>query len=215
MEKITPDELISTGTILQALADIGQPLEKIISAGRQDLFRRRVTADFGLPEPDLKEVHKWRIRSVAKLLATDAASKLGEEGFSMSDWIIPPGNTRIRALELLDQWQRDLRLQPKLEILAEKADALLDLQPMTAACSCTISEPLASFKGERALFEDELKQIAKFENLRNWRRILPEKEKAMAIMRKVSGANGRRKRCPGISWPISGQQLRYFGKMTA
>ena len=101
---------------------------------------------------------------MARLLATDAASKLGDEGFPTSDWIIPPGNSRKRAMELLNQWQRDLRLQPKLEILAEKADALLNLQPMMAESSCTLSEPLASYKGERALFENELKQIIKFEN---------------------------------------------------
>jgi hypothetical protein len=74
-KKITPDELISAGAILQTLADIGQPIENIISPERQNLFKRRVTADFGLPEPDLKETDKWRVRAVARLLATDAVSK--------------------------------------------------------------------------------------------------------------------------------------------
>lgn len=101
---------------------------------------------------------------VARLLATDAALKLGQDGFTTSDWIIPSGNSRKRALELLDQWQRDLQLLPKLEILAEKADALLNLQPMMVENSRKLSEPLASYKGEKTLFHNEIKQINKFDN---------------------------------------------------
>ena len=77
---------------------------------------------------------------VARLLATDAALKIGEDVFPTSDWIIPPGNSRKRALELLDQWQRDLQLLSKLETLAGKADALLNLQPMMAESSWTVSD---------------------------------------------------------------------------
>lgn len=163
-KKITPDELISAGTILTVLSDIGKPIEERISAERRHLFKRRVTADFGFPEPDLAEPDKWRIRAVARLLATDAALKLGEDGFPTSDWIIPPGNSRKRALELLDQWQRDLQLLPKLETLVGKADALLNFQPMMAEHSYTLSDPLASYKGEKTLFQNEIKQINKFEN---------------------------------------------------
>ena len=163
-KKITPDDLISAGTILLVLADLGKPIENKISAERRNLFKRRVTADFGFPEPDLAEPDKWRIRAVARLLATDAALKLGEDGFPPSDWIIPPGNSRKRALELLDQWQRDLQFLPKLETLAGKADALLSLQPMMAESTCTLSDPLASYKGEKTLFQNEIKQINKFEN---------------------------------------------------
>jgi hypothetical protein len=163
-KKITPDELISAGTILLVLADLGKPIENQISAVKRNLFKRRVTADFGFPTPDLDELDKWRIRAVARLLATDAALKLGEDGFPTSDWIIPPGNGRKRALELLTRWQQDIQLQPKLETLAEKADALLNLQPMMADSSCTLSDPLASYRGEKTLFENEIKQINKFEN---------------------------------------------------
>ena len=134
-KKITSDDLISAGAILTVLADLGKPFEGRISAERFHLFKRRVTADFGFPEPDPTDPDKWRLRAVARLLATDAALKLGEEGFPTSDWIIPSGNSRKRALELLDQWQRDLQLLPKLETLADKADALLNLQPVLAAKS--------------------------------------------------------------------------------
>jgi len=182
-KKITPDELISAGTILSVLADMGKPIEERISAERRHLFNRRVTADFGFPEPDLAEPDKWRIRAVARLLATDTALKIGEEGFPMSDWIIPPGNSRKRALELLDQWQRNLQLLPKFETIVGKADALLNLQPMMTASSCALSDlsasacasvhadrcgaqagPLASYMGEKTLFQNEIKQINKFEN---------------------------------------------------
>jgi hypothetical protein len=163
-KKITPDELISTGTILLVLADLDKPIENQISAERLNLFKRRVTVDFGFPTPDLDEPDKWRIHSVARLLATDAALKLGEDGFSTSDWIIPQGNSRKRAMELLDQWQRDLQLQSKLEALVKKADALLNLQSMMVKRSFTLSDPLASYRAEKTSFENEIKQINKFEN---------------------------------------------------
>jgi len=163
-KKITPDELISAGTVLTVLADLGKPIEDRISPERSHLFKRRVTADFGFPEPDFVEPDKWRIRSVARLLATDAALKVGEDGFSASEWIIPSGNGRKRAMELLDQWQRDLQLQPILETLVGNADALLNLQSMTSDNSCAIADPLASHKGEQALFQNEIKAICKFEN---------------------------------------------------
>jgi len=163
-KKITPDELISTGTILAVLADLGKPIEERISAERRHLFKRRVTADFGFPEPNLAESDKWRIRAVACLLATDAALKLGEDGLPASDRIIPPGNSRMRALELLDQWQRDLQLLPKLETLAAKADALLNIQATVVERSFAVSEPLASYKGEKTVFQEEIKQINRFDN---------------------------------------------------
>lgn len=163
-KKITPDELISTGTILSVLADMGKPIEDQISIEKIHLFKRRVTADFGFPEPDPADPDKWRIRVVARLLATDATLKLSQDGFTTSDWVIPTGNSRKRALELLDQWQRDLHLLPKLEILAEKADALLNLQPIGVEGACKLSEPLASYKGEKTLFQNEIKQINKFDH---------------------------------------------------
>lgn len=54
-KKITPDELISAGIILTVLSDIGNPIEERISAERRHLFKRRVTADFGFPTPDLDD----------------------------------------------------------------------------------------------------------------------------------------------------------------
>jgi hypothetical protein len=66
------------------------------------------------------------------------------------------------ALELLDQWQRDLQLLPKLESLAGKADALLNLEPLISGSSCKVAEPLASYKGEKAVFQNELNRIRKF-----------------------------------------------------
>ena len=51
-KKITPDELISAGAILTVLADVGKPIEEMISAERRSLFKRRITAYFGFPEPD-------------------------------------------------------------------------------------------------------------------------------------------------------------------
>ena len=58
-KKITPDELISAGTILLVLADLGKPIENQISAERRNLFKRRATADFGFPTPDFDEPDKW------------------------------------------------------------------------------------------------------------------------------------------------------------
>jgi len=180
-KKITPDELISTGTVLTVLADLGKPIEERISAERRHLFKRRVTADFGLPDPDPAEPDKWRIRAVARLLATDAAVKLGEDGFPTSEWIIPPGNSRKRALELLDQWQRDLQLLPKFETLAGKADALLNLQPMVSERLSNLAEPLASYKGEKALFENEINQINKFANFQELATYLGRKKESYLL----------------------------------
>jgi len=163
-KKITPDDLISAGAVLTVLADLGKSFDDRISADKRSLFIRRVTSGFGLPEPDFTDPDKWRIRAVARLLATDAALKLGDEGLPAAEWIIPPGNSRKRAMELLDQWQRDLHLLSKLEILVEKADALLNFEPGLEAKSFTLSEPLASYKGENILFREEINQINRFEN---------------------------------------------------
>ena len=163
-KKITPDELISARTVLLVLADSGYPIENHIDSEKRNLFKRRAVADFGLPEPDFDEPDKWRIRSVARLLATDAAVKLGEDGFSASDWLILPGHSRKRALELLDQWQQDLQLFPKFETLAIKADTLINLAPMIEGNNCTLCEPMASYKGEKALFQNEIEQIRTFES---------------------------------------------------
>jgi hypothetical protein len=162
--KITPDELISAGTILAALSDMGKPIEERISAEKRHLFNRRIIADFGLPAPDPDDPDKWRIRAVARLLTTDAALKVGESGFSASEWVIPPGNARKRAMELLNQWQRDTQLLTKLETLACKADAIIDLQPMVAESSGAMLVPMASCKAEKTLFENEIRQINKFDN---------------------------------------------------
>ncbi|OIP89377.1 MAG: hypothetical protein AUK26_11700 [Syntrophaceae bacterium CG2_30_58_14] len=163
-KKITPDELISTGTILSVLADVGKPIADRISPERRHLFKRRVTADFGFPPPDLGDPDTWRIRTVARLLATDAAVKLGQETYPTSDWVIPPGNSRKRALELLGQWQRDLQLLPRFETLAGKADALLNIQSFLGQDSCKLADPLASYRGEKAQFQNEIKQIKQFDN---------------------------------------------------
>jgi hypothetical protein len=163
-KKITPDELISTGTILSVLADAGKPIADRISPERLHLFKRRVTADFGFPEPNLDDPDTWRIRTVARLLATDAALKLGQEAYPTSDWVIPPGNSRKRALELLGQWQRDLQLLPRFEALAGKADALLNISSLLGQDFNKLSEPLASYKGEKALFQNEINQIKQFDH---------------------------------------------------
>jgi hypothetical protein len=158
---ITPDELISTELILATLADPGKPIEDRIGEEKRNMFNRRVTADFGLPEPDIEQPDQWRVRVVACLLATDIAQKLGKDSFA--ERVIPPGNSRKRALALLEQWQRDIQLLPHLETLAVQADALLNLQPLLANGPCSLSEPLASFKAETTLFREELNRIEAFD----------------------------------------------------
>lgn len=163
-KKITPDDLISTGTILAVLADVGKPIADRISPERRHLFERRVTADFGFPAPDTADPDIWRARAVARLLATDAAVKLGQETYPTSEWVIPPGNTRKRALEILGQWQRDLQLLPRFEALAGKADAFLNISPFMGQDTGKLAEPLASYKGEKALFQNEIDQIKQFDH---------------------------------------------------
>jgi hypothetical protein len=80
---------------------------------------------------------------------------------------MPEGNSRSRALELLNQWQRDLQLLPRLETLAGNADALLNLEPIISGSSCEVPEPLASYKGERALFQNELERIKRFDSFQD------------------------------------------------
>jgi len=158
---ITPDELISTGLILTVLADLGKPIEERIGDEKRNMFNRRITADFGFPEPNLEQSDQWRVRVVACLLATDLAQKLDKNG--LAEWVIPQGSSRKRALALLNQWQRDLQLLPHFETLAVQADALLNLQPLLADGPCSLSEPLASFKAETAIFREELNRIETFD----------------------------------------------------
>jgi hypothetical protein len=75
--------------------------------------------------------------------------------------------------------------------------------------------PLASYTGEKTLFQNEIKQINKFENFMDLATYLARKKES--YLRHAQGFWGRwtKKECPGISWPNSDGRRKSSGKMMA
>ena len=120
--------LVSSERILEALAGPGGVFAELAREGRFNLFARRVVEEFGLPVPAVDDEHGWRVASVARLLATDAAAAVPNQPPAEGDRVIPPGLIRGRALGLLKSWQTHIGYLNSFEKLVPLADATLGLQ---------------------------------------------------------------------------------------
>jgi hypothetical protein len=167
--------LVDDDRILAALADPDTSIAEMIGRERLGVFGRRVTEDLGLPAFTEGKDDEWRVAATARLLVTEAAVRVPASPPSATDQIIPPGPARDRALKLLDRWQKDVGLMASFETLARQADGTTALvywaRNLTGTCPA-----LASPAAEDALFQREVKDLARIEEFEPLARRLEERE---------------------------------------
>lgn len=119
--------LLDDERMFLALAGHEGAFAQLANEGRFEIFARRAVEDFGFPMPTEAAEASWRIASLARLLATEAAEASPVTPPTEGDYIIPSGPRRERALALLRRWQSHIDHIQSLEALGPKADAQLGL----------------------------------------------------------------------------------------
>lgn len=167
--------LVDEDQILAALARTDARIVDVIGEARLGIFTRRVTEDFGLPAPFLGKDDEWRTAATARLLVTEAATRVPAEPPGDGDKIIAPGTARDRALKLLDRWQKHIELMGAFEDLSRQADGTTSL--VYWARNLTGSIPaLASRAGEDALLQKEVDRLAQLDEFEPLARHFEERE---------------------------------------
>ena len=167
--------LVDEYQILTALAHSGTRIADLIGNDRVGIFTRRVTEDFGLPAPVLGKDDEWRTAAVARLLVTEAASRVSADPPGDGDRIIPAGPVRDRALKLLDRWQKNIELMGAFEDLAIQADATTSLVYWARNVAGSVPA-LASRAAEESLFQKEVDLLSQLEDFDPLARRLEERE---------------------------------------
>ncbi len=119
--------LVDDHRMLQALAGPPREFDSLRQEARFDIFARRCTEDFGLPDPKELGEEPWRIAATARLLCTEAAEGSPREQPREPDKMIAPGLPRTHSLRLLKQWQNDIRYIASFERLVPQAEATIGL----------------------------------------------------------------------------------------
>lgn len=119
--------LVDDHRMLQVLAGPAGEFNQLRDEGRFDIFARRATEDYGLPDPKTLDEEAWRVAATARLLCTDAADGWPQDPPREADKIIPPGLGRNHALKMLRQWQHDIRYIANFERLVPAAEATVGL----------------------------------------------------------------------------------------
>lgn len=119
--------LVDDNRMLQALAGPPREFESLRKEGRFDIFARRCTEDFGLPDPKELDEEPWRVAATARLLCTEAAEGSPREPPREADKVIAAGLPRTHSLRLLERWQNDIRYIANFERLVPQAEATIGL----------------------------------------------------------------------------------------
>lgn len=119
--------LVDDQRMLQALAGPAGEFDQLREESRFEIFARRATEDFGLPDPSGLSEETWRVSATARMLCTDAAEGSPQEPTREVDKIIPPGLARTHSQRMLKQWQHDLRYIASFEKLVPLAEATVGL----------------------------------------------------------------------------------------
>lgn len=119
--------LVDDHRMLEALAGEEGEFDRLRVDDLFDIFARRATEDFGLPDPSEFDEEPWRTSATACLLCTEAAHGSPTLQPSESEKIIPSGLARNRALSLLKQWQNHVQFIPSFERLVPQAEATVGL----------------------------------------------------------------------------------------
>jgi hypothetical protein len=152
----------------------------VIGEDRLGVFTRRVTEDFGLPTPVPGKDDEWRTAATARLLVTEAATRVPAGPPAEGDKIIAPGPARDRALKMLDRWQKNVELMSAFEDLAHQADRTTSLVYWASNLSTAIPA-LASPAAEESLFQKEIDHLARLEEFEALARRLEERESFYAV----------------------------------
>ncbi len=156
--------LVDDHRMLQALAGAAGEFERLRQDGRFDIFARRATEDFGLPDPKSLDEDPWRVAGTARLLCTDAAEGWPQEPPKETDKIIPPGLARTMALRMLKQWQNDIRYLASFEGLVPRAEATVGLTYWARSLT-SMPRSRSSQAVERALFTQTVDRLDRLEDV--------------------------------------------------
>ena len=152
---ISKEELFGNDRMLQVVAGGSEEFGEAFEEEYREVFVRRCVEDFGLPDPTDRDVRAWRISTMARLLASEAAEGCPQEPPSEGENIIPAGSTRKRALNLLRSWQNDIRYIPTFEELVPEAEKTIGL----AFWARNLTKPPRS-RSSRAVEETLFGQLA-------------------------------------------------------
>lgn len=157
--------LVDDEKILELITTPGLGFEKLVKDNRFAIFARRVVDEFGLPDPDQNNAEKWRREAISVLLCTDAADKFPDNQPNERERIIPFGQSRVRALKLLDTWLKRIDLIDYFEELAPQADSITALQ-FWAKSLALAYKPLYSPIAEKVIFKEEVDKLANFQGVK-------------------------------------------------
>ena len=156
--------LVDDHRLLQVLGGPGGEMERLREEGRFDIFARRSTEDFGLPDAKDMNEDAWRIAATARLLCTEAADGTPHEPPREGDKIISVGLARTHSLKLLNQWQNDIRYIASFEKLVEDADKTVGLT-YWARNLTTMPRSHSSRAVEETLFNLTADRLDRFEEV--------------------------------------------------
>lgn len=156
--------LVDDQRMLHALAGPLGEFDALRAEGRFEIFARRATEDFGLPDPIDLDEEAWRIASTARLLCTDAAEGWPQDPPREPDKIIASGLPRGRALKLLKQWQHDIRYIAQFERLVPAAEATVGLTYWARNLSA-MPRSRSSYAVEQTLFTKAADRLDRLEEV--------------------------------------------------
>ena len=167
-EELTPANakgaLVDDHRMLQVLAGAPGEFERLRAEERFDIFARRASEDFGLPDPKGQDEHAWRVAATARLLCTEAADAVPQEQPSEGDRVVPAGLARKRSLDLMKAWQSHIEGIATFEQLARAADATVGLA-YWAKNLTTPPRSRSSRLVERTLFEQFVDRLDRVEDV--------------------------------------------------
>jgi len=156
------ENLVDDEKILQTLASPGKTFQQLFSPDRFSLFTRRITEDFGLPNPRELDADIWRKKALSTLVITEVTTLCLTNPPDEREHTISPGLQRDRALKLLKQWTKRTDCLDKFEALIDEAEATTTLRFWANSLNI-IPEPLSSHIVEKILFKNETEKISKIQ----------------------------------------------------
>lgn len=157
------ETLVDDERILKILASVGTDFACLIDESRLPILIRRIVEDFGLPDPKGVTADSWRASALASLICTEAATLCPESPPKESGRIILPGPAREKALRMLRQWKNRVDLLDRFEALIDKAESMTSLRFWASELTSTLP-PLSSKTAEKALLQNEIRNLTKIES---------------------------------------------------